>query len=304
MSDAVHPSAENAPDTAATTAAAPVTATSDPRTRIDRAAVESVAAILPDWLEDVRTSRRQTGLQAAIWHEGELVAEVAVGAADEPAGIPLATTHRLRIASHSKMFCALAIMCLVDEGRLRLDDRLGERVAELADSPVADRTLRDLLSHSAGLSRDSADSTWWQLARPFPSREELLTIARNGAVQGEAGVHLQYSNIGYGLLGLVIEDVTGRPFPEAVTELVLEPVGAAPIGPDLPTDAAGPEDLDGFAAGHTAALHGERRAVEQIPTHALAAATGFWATAGAIATFAGEVLCKDALLTPRSLREM
>src|SRR5690606_40272885 len=58
---------------------------------------------ISEWLETLRASTLQTGLQAAIWHEGELVAEVAVGPADEPAGIPLRTTHRLRIASHSKM---------------------------------------------------------------------------------------------------------------------------------------------------------------------------------------------------------
>lgn len=271
---------------------------------LPRAAVEDVASMLPEWLETVRHLRRQAGFQVAIWHDGELVTEVAVGAADEPAGIPLITTHRLRIASHSKMFTALTIMRLQEQGRLRLDDTVGDHVAELADSPVADRTLRDLLSHSAGLTRDSDDSRWWRLAAPFADRERLLQIARTGAVRAEPGLHLQYSNIGYGLLGLVIEEITGRDFAEAVTELVLGPVGVEDIGSDLPARAAGPEAADGFALGHTSLLHGPRRVVEQISTGALAAATGFWATAGAIASVAGRVLTADALLEPRSLREM
>lgn len=271
---------------------------------LSREAVLDVAAILPEWLETLRASTLQTGLQAAIWYEGELVAEVAVGPADEPAGIPLRTTHRLRIASHSKMMTALAILRLTEQSLLRLDDTLGERVPDLAGTPVADRTLRDLLSHSAGLTRDSADSRWWRLGIPFADRAQLLEIARTGAVTAEPGVHLQYSNIGYGLLGLVIEEVTGASFAEAVTELVLDPVGVAGLGPDLPADAPGPEAADGFAAGHTSLLHGPRRVVEQIPTGALAAATGFWASAGAIATFAGRVLTEDALLSPASLREM
>lgn len=271
---------------------------------IPRRAVLDVAAILPDWLETLRFSQRQTGLQLALWHEGELVAEVAVGPADEPAGIPLRTTHRLRIASHSKMMTALAIMHLVEEGRLRLDDTLGERVRDLAGTPVADRTLRDLLSHSAGLTRDSPDARWWRLGIPFADRDQLLEIARTGAVTAEPGQHLQYSNIGYGLLGLVIEEVTGTSFAEAVTDLVLDPVGIDGLGPDLPEDAPGPEAADGFAAGHTSLLHGPRRVVEQIPTGALAAATGFWASAGAIASFAGEVFAGDALLSPATLRQM
>lgn len=275
-----------------------------PSAAVSREAVLDVAAILPEWLETLRASTLQTGLQAAIWHEGELVAEVAVGPADEPAGIPLRTTHRLRIASHSKMMTALAVMRLVEQGKLRLDDTLGKRVPELADTPVADRTLRDLLSHSAGLTRDSADSRWWRLGIPFADREQLLQIARTGAVTAEPGLHLQYSNIGYGLLGLVIEEATAASFADAVTELVLDPVGVEGLGPDLSADAPGPEAADGFAAGHTSLLHGPRRVVEQIPTGALAAATGFWASAGAIASFAGKVLTEDALLSPASVREM
>lgn len=279
---------------------------------ISRSAARDVAAMLPEWLETVRGLRQQSGFQVAIWHDGELVAEVAVGAADEPAGIPLRTTHRLRIASHSKMFTALAIMRLKEQGRLRLDDTVGDRVVELADSPVADRTLRDLLSHSAGLTRDSDDSRWWRLAIPFADRAQLLEIARTGAVKAEAGLHLQYSNIGYGLLGLAIEECTEKSFAEAVTELVLDPVsenvpenGAGlALGPDLPAGAPGPETADGFALGHTSLLHGPRRVVEQIGTGALAAATGFWANAGSIASFAGRVLTEGALLEAGSLREM
>lgn len=271
---------------------------------VDREAVLSVAAILPHWLATVSAVRRLTGVQAAIWHDGELVCEVAVGAADETTGTQLATTHRLRIASHSKMFTALAVMRLAEQGALRLDDTLGERVAELAGSPVASLTLHDLLSHSAGLTRDGADASWWNLERPFPDRAALLQIARTSAAVLAPGLHLQYSNIGYGLLGLVIEDAAGTPFDEAVRTLVLDPAGVGDIGPDLPPDAPGPEDPHGFAPGHTSRLHGDRRAVEQIPTGALAAATGFWATAGAIATFAGRALTGDAVVSEAGLRRM
>ena len=271
---------------------------------IDRSAVEDVAGILPEWLETARHLRRQSGFQVAVWHDGELVAEVAVGAADEPAGIPLRTSHRLRIASHSKMLTAFTVMRLKEQGRLRLDDTVGDHVAELAETPVADRTLRDLLSHGAGLTRDSDDSRWWRLGIPFADRARLLEIARSGAVRTAPGLHLQYSNIGYGLLGLVIEEITGTGFAEAVAELVLDPVGVPGIGPDLPDAPPGPEQADGFAHGHTSLLHGPRRVVEQIGTGALAAATGFWASAGAIASVAGKVLTAGELLEAASLREM
>src|SRR5699024_12811841 len=91
---------------------------------LPRSAVEAVAAMLPEWLETVRRLHRQPGFQAAIWHDGELVAAVAVGSADATAGIPLRTTHRLRIASRSKTFAALAIMPLREQERLLRDDNV------------------------------------------------------------------------------------------------------------------------------------------------------------------------------------
>src|SRR5699024_613023 len=130
---------------------------------IDRSAVEDVARILPEWLETVRHLRRQSGFQVAVWHDGELVAEVAVGAAGEPAGIPLRTSHRLRIASYSKLLTSFAVMRLKEQARLRLGDTVGDHVAELAESPVVVRTLRDVLSHGAVLTRDSDYSHWWRL---------------------------------------------------------------------------------------------------------------------------------------------
>ncbi|MCS6712663.1 beta-lactamase family protein [Brachybacterium sp. EF45031] len=271
---------------------------------LPREAVDSAGAILEDWLATVVRTRSLTGIQAAIWHEGELVTEVAVGTADLTADIPLRTTHRLRIASHSKMFCAMTVMRLVEDGRLRLDDTVADHVPQLADAPVADRTVRDLLSHSAGVTRDSADSRWWQLATRFPDREALIELCRGPIVLTAAGDHFQYSNIGYGLLGLIIEAVSGATFAEAVQRLVLDPLGVEAVGPDLPVDAPGPADPAGFAAGHTTPVHGPRRTVAQIPTGALAAATGFWATAGSIATAVGRVLCDGEVLQPRSVREM
>lgn len=267
-------------------------------------AVADVARMLPGWLESVRTLRRLSGIQLAIWHEGSLACDIASGPADEEAGIALRTTHRLRIASHSKMLTAMTIMRLQEQGRLRLDDTLGEHVPQLADSPVADRSLRDLLSHSAGLTRDSSDARWWRLGTPFPDRDALLEIARSDAARQEPGLHLQYSNIGYGLLGLVIEQVTGGDFARAVSELVLDPLDAGCIGPDLPEGAPGAEAPDGFAPGHSSLLHGPRRPVEQIPTGALASATGFWASAGAIAGLAGRVLADGELLEAASVRAM
>lgn len=274
---------------------------------ISRAAVDSVLAYLPTWLDHVRRTHRQPGLQVAVWHDGELVLEHAGGTADQQTGQALGPGHRFRIASHSKTFTAVAVLRLVDQGTLRLDDRIGDHLPEFAGKPAFDLTLRDLLSHSAGLTRDTLDARWWTLDAPYPDRDRLRADA-SGDLAAAPRAHMQYSNIGFGLIGLVLEAATGKGYAEAMRDLVLDPLGIDALGPDVAAGASGPpgpEDEHGFARGHSALAYADERVVVESPhTDALAPATGFWATAGGIAEAFGRLLCDAELLSAASHRAL
>ena len=84
------------------------------------------------WLEYQQRASRLPGLQFAVAHRGQKVAEAALGLRSRSSGEPLATDTRLRVASHSKTFTAVGIMRLVESGRLRLDDKAGSYVAGAA----------------------------------------------------------------------------------------------------------------------------------------------------------------------------
>ena len=197
------------------------------------------------------------------------------GVADLAAQVPLTTEHRFRIASHSKTFTATAIVQLAAEGRLRLDDTLGERLPELAGTALGAVTLRELLAHGGGVIRDGWDGDHWQLVRPFPDAATLRRIATDDAAVLGRNERFKYSNIGFALLGAVVEAVTGRGYADHVRRgAAASRSGLAATTPEI--DLADAADVAGHATGYTSLAYAPVRVpFDHIATGAMAAATGF-----------------------------
>lgn len=269
------------------------------------ATIRAAAGYLESWIGAQAAHRRVPGVQVAVRSGGELVLSAAVGVADAGTGAPLTTEHLFSVASHSKTFTATAVLQLVEAGRMRLDDPIGEHVPELAEarSPLARATVRELLGHQSGVTRDGGHADFWQLETPFPTRAELVAaVLDDGAVHAR-NEHFKYSNVGYALVGLALEAVTGTPYAEHLRTAVLEPLGLTRTGADHDPRRAGE-----YAAGHTALLLGEQRrlVLGHAPTGAWAPATGFWSTAEELSAFAEAafILGDDRLLTDDARRVM
>ena len=101
-------------------------------------------------------------------------------------------------------------MLLREQGQVGLDDPIGRYVDGL-HKDLARAGIGELLSHSPGVTRDGPDAGQFLDRRPFLSRAELLADLR-AKPPLEAGVQLKYSNHGYGLLGLMMEQVTGTDY--------------------------------------------------------------------------------------------
>lgn len=256
---------------------------------------------IPQWLEYQMRGSDQPGCVIAIVDKGRVVLERAFGHADIVDQVPLTPRHRFRVASHSKSFTAAGVMRLREEGKLGLDDRVGQYVSGLHPA-VGEATVAQLLSHSAGIIRDGSDSGQWMDRRPFFDATELRADLSAAPVI-EPNTRFKYSNHGYGLLGLVIEAVTGAPYRSWIRCAVVEPAGLGETEPDMPIADPVP-----VARGHSARLPlGWRLVIPgDNPTNALASATGFVSTARDLACFFAQLdpAAKESVLSVASRREM
>jgi CubicO group peptidase (beta-lactamase class C family) len=266
---------------------------------LTREVAQGALAYADRWLAFRQTYLRVPGVQAAVLLDDEMLLSRAYGSADVEAGVPLTTDHLFRVASHSKTFTATAVLQLVEAGRLRLDDPVGRWLPFLEEepvSPIAGVALRELLSHSGGLVRDGHDADFWQLMYAFPDETRLRAIARDAADVRPPNERFKYSNIAFGLLGMVVEAASGTTYHEHVTTEVVQRLGLSNTGPELDPRRAGD-----YAVGYSSLAYAPARVpIPHVDTRALAAATGFYSTAEDLCRYAAahfwgvETLVSDA----------
>jgi CubicO group peptidase (beta-lactamase class C family) len=253
------------------------------------------------WIEFQVRASQQPGCIIAIAHRGRVVAEYAFGHANLSTGEKLTPRHRFRIASHSKSFTAAGIMKLREQRKLRLDDPVGQYVKGLHPR-VAETTIGQILSHSAGLVRDGTAGGQYTDSRPFLSSEELIADLRSPPAI-EPNTRLKYSNHGFGLIGLVIEAITREPYRAWIEREIVDAAGLRETQSDMPLAKGLP-----FARGHTPRLPVGRRLV--VPgdylENAITPAGGFISTAADVARYFALLApnAKRSVLSVGSRREM
>ena len=153
-----------------------------------------------------------------------IVLRRAYGFADQAWRIPNRTDTAFHIASIGKMFTAAAILRLANEGKVSLDDTLAKWVPQYPHSEAAQITLKELLTHSAGIG----DWDGRALRHERSGAEAAQTMT--APLEFKPGEHFSYSNAGYVLLQAVIEKATGKTFVEALEGLVFKPAGMTRTG--------------------------------------------------------------------------
>ena len=163
----------------------------------------------------------------------------ASGMAFPDSGLPMLPDDQFNIDSVAKMMTATIVMKLVEGKRLGLDDGIG---VHLPDSLMEglhvyegrsygdEITVRHLLSHTSGIPDDWADPGFFDLIMADLQRrwtpEETIEFVKENCVPGfPPGGGFQYSDVGYNLLGLIIEEVTGRGLHEVYRDFLLDPLG-------------------------------------------------------------------------------
>lgn len=165
------------------------------------------------------------GLSVAVARDGEVLVDAGAGIADFEFGIPADRETAFRIGSVTKQFTAAAVMKLVEQGKLALDDDIGDYLPDF-DTGGRAVTIRQLLNHASGVPSYTSQPEFFRLGSPINlTHEELLAYIEGVPFDFEPGDGWNYSNTGYYLLGMIIEVASERPYARFVTEELFEPLG-------------------------------------------------------------------------------
>jgi D-alanyl-D-alanine carboxypeptidase len=223
------------------------------------------------------------------------------GFADLAHSTPVDAATRFRLGSISKLLTAIAVVRLRDQGKLSLDDPVTRHLPwfRLAGDEQPRITLRELLLHLAGLPREAPGASWTD--QIMPSRAALIAAlpATEPAIPAETS--WKYSNLGYALLGLVIEAASGQSYADYLDSDVLAPLGMTD------TLVEPQANSPGLAIGYGARDgSGARPARDFLEMGALTPAAGLAATAADLAKLAAWALETDdkGPLSAESRREM
>jgi CubicO group peptidase (beta-lactamase class C family) len=177
--------------------------------------------------------------------DGDVLFSKAYGLADRERKIPNMVQTRFRIGSMNKMFTAVAILQLVEAGKVDLKAPLGTYLTDYPNREIAEQvTIHQLLTHTGGTGDIFGPEF-------FAHREKLRTLDDYVELYGERGPEFEpgsqwvYSNYGFILLGAVIEAVTGRSYYDYVHEHIYEPVGMTGTG-SLPEVKEVPDRAVGY----------------------------------------------------------
>ena len=232
----------------------PPTATSLPPTRTPEPTAvpptpAAIAGQLMDLIDQLGAAGQFSGA-ALIALDGAPVYTAAYGLARRDPEQANQIDTKFDLGSMGKMFTAVAILQLVEQGRLSLDERIVDAVPDYANQEVAEKvTVHHLLTHTAGMG-DCFEGEFFATPRDqLRTVEGYLPLFVDDPLQFEPGTEWAYSNEGYMVLGLIVERVTGQRYWDYVGENVFGPAGMANSGAydleaEVPNRATGYTMLD------------------------------------------------------------
>lgn len=245
----------------------------------DNPDVKAAERLFSAWLEGQMAYRGLPGVAVGVVQDQQLVWSKGFGFADIASKKPMTADTRFRIASNSKLFAAIAILQLREQGKLRLDDPVVKylpwftpRPSGPDDGPI---TIEQLLSHSSGLPREAGDH--WSSFN-FPTEAELIKLMPDRQAAFPPQTRWKYSNLAFAVAGLLVEKVTGQRWADYVQANIITPLGMTGTSIDKPD----PGLTTPYASRKP---DGTRRILPFVDAHGMAAATGLSSNVNDLAKF-------------------
>jgi len=234
----------------------------------DDADVLGAERLFSAWMDGQLAYRGLPGVVVGVVSDQDLVWAKGFGFADVGAKLPMTPATKFRMASHSKLFTAIAVMQLREEGKLRLDDPVVKYLPWFKAKPAGDDdgpiTIEQLLSHSSGLQREAGDH-WTSFE--FPTSEELRRLYSDRQAAFAPSVRWKYSNLAYAVAGMVVEQVSGERWADYVDRNIFKPLGMLASSVD--------KSVPGLAVPYGRRMpDGSREVLPFVDARGMAAATG------------------------------
>jgi CubicO group peptidase (beta-lactamase class C family) len=231
------------------------------------------------WMDGQLAYRGIPGVAVGVVYDQQLVWSQGFGFADVKNRVAMTPQVKFRIASHSKMFAAIAIMQLREEGKIRLDDPVEKHLPWFKAKPAGDDdgviTIEQLLSHTSGLQREAGDH-WTSFN--FPSEDELKRLYSDRQAAFAPNVRWKYSNLAFAVAGLVVEQITGQKWATYVQQQILTPLAMTSTSTD--------QNVQGLTVPYMRRLpDGSRDVLPFVDARGMAAATGMTSNVDDLAKF-------------------
>lgn len=241
--------------------------------------VQGAIRLFSAWLDGQITYRGLPGVAVGVVSDQDLVWAHGFGFANVAAKAPMTPATKFRMASHSKLFTAIAIMQLREQGKVRLDDPVSKYLPWFKVKPATDDdgeiTIEQLLTHSSGLPREAGDH--WT-SYEFPTADEVRRLIADRQAPFPAATRWKYSNLAYTLAGMVVEEVSGETWAAYVKRHIFDPLGMTASSVD--------ENVPGLATPYARRMpDGSRQVLPFVDARAMAAATGITSTVEDMAKF-------------------
>lgn len=216
-----------------------------------RAARTALVQRLDSLVDAFRAEGPVAGLTAAVVRGRDTLLLRGAGWADSAGGRRAGAATVYRIGSITKQFTAAAILQLVEQRRLALDDTLGRLLPQYPQ--WARVTLRQLLNHTSGIPSYTGRAAWqMRMGQALPP-DSVIAFVAGDTLDFAPGTRFRYNNSGYVLLGMILERVTGQPYAALMQQRFFAPLGMrsasyCPDEPSAPTHARGYDRRgDGYA---------------------------------------------------------
>jgi len=237
------------------------------------------------WLEAQKDYEKLPGLTAVVTDKKETKWTGSFGFSDGVQTMRVENTFS--ICSISKLFTAVAIMQLVEDGKINLDDPIQKVLPwfdinnDFKDAP--ELTIKSILSHSSGLPRESNHPYWSWPDFPFPTKQDVIDELKNQEMLYPPSKYYQYSNLGLSLLGFIVEEVTQTNFDDYVNQNILIPLSMNNTKTYMSTEDYGKNLTLGYSSLNR---NNEREKVNFFNADGIAAAAGFTSNVEDLAKFA------------------